>query len=199
MPCRADPSVPKVSSIDVSTSAGSQQRRNDFVGIDLRTGALRPVGICNVGGASGDAIAVTDVELGHAQTVSGTFPNLSSVNGIAYDSHNNRIYVENGGTNTITVYNVQGVQQTVSGTFENAGPDAPAGIVFDPHNDLLYVTYFSSSSVTAFDEQGRPQATSGTFPNVTQPVGIAYDATDQEVFVAGIGSRMRRTTSKATK
>jgi DNA-binding beta-propeller fold protein YncE len=139
--------------------------------------------------ASGDAIAVTD-EFGNTQSVSGTFPNLSSVNGIAYDPHNGLLYVENGGTNAITVYDVQGHQRTVSGTFQDAGPDAPVGIVFDPHNNMLYATYATANSVAAFDEQGHLQATSGSFPNLTQPVGIAYDAADQELFVTSLGGRV---------
>ena len=182
-----DPSVAKISSIAVSATPVPNSGGTALSAtIPL---ALYVPWIYATSEAAGDAIAVTD-ELGNAQTVSGTFPNLSSINGIAYDPHNNRIYVESGGTNTITVYDVQGVQQTVSGTFENAGPDAPAGIVFDPHNNLLYATYSTANSVAAFDEQGHLQATSGTFPNLTQPVGIAYDFVDQELFVTSSGGRV---------
>jgi DNA-binding beta-propeller fold protein YncE len=133
-----------------------------------------------------DAIVITD-ENGNAQSVAGTFPNLSSVNGIAYDPHNGFLYAENGGTANVTVYDVQGHQQTVAGLFQNGGPDQPEGIVFDPHNNWLYVTYFSSNSVAAFDEQGRQQMTGGSFPGLSEPVGIAYDGADQAIYVASTG------------
>jgi DNA-binding beta-propeller fold protein YncE len=133
-----------------------------------------------------DAVAVTD-EYGNAQSVLGAFPNLSSVNGIAYDPHNGFLYVENGGTANVTAYDPQGRQQTVAGSFQNGGPDQPEGIVFDPHDNWLYVSYFSSNSVAAFDEQGRLQTTSGGFPGLSSPVGIAYDGPDQLLYVVSAG------------
>jgi hypothetical protein len=131
----------------------------------------------------GDSITATD-ETGTPQTLSGTFPNLNSVNGIAYDPHNHLLYAENGGTPGITAYNSQGVQQTVSGTFQNAGSNAPYGIVFDPHNNVLYVTYANAASVAAFTEQGVLVATAGGFPNLNYPIGIAYDSLNHDLYVA---------------
>ncbi|HTA39734.1 MAG TPA: SMP-30/gluconolactonase/LRE family protein [Candidatus Acidoferrales bacterium] len=176
-----DPSVAKVSSISISaTPVPNSGGATVSATIPL---ALYVPWIYATSENGGDAVVVTD-EGGTAQPVSGTFPNLSSVNGIAYDPHNGFLYVENGGTSNITVYDLQGRQQTVAGSFQNGGPDQPGGIVFDPHDNLLYVTYFSSDSVSAFDEQGRLQTTSGAFANLTNPIGIAYDGADRALYVA---------------
>jgi DNA-binding beta-propeller fold protein YncE len=177
-----DPSVAKVSSIAISATPVPNSGGTTLsatIPLSLYVPWVYQTSEANLT----DAVVITD-ENGNAQSVAGTFPNLSSVNGIAYDPHNGFLYVENSGTANVTVYDPQGRQQTVAGSFQNGGPDQPEGIVFDPHNNWLYVTYSSSNSVAAFDEQGRMQSTSGGFPNLSSPVGIAYDGADQALYVA---------------
>jgi DNA-binding beta-propeller fold protein YncE len=177
-----DPSVAKTSSIAVSaTPVPNSGAAALSATIPLSLYVPWLYSTSEAGGSN--AVVVTD-ESGNAQSVSGTFPNLSSVNGIAYDPHNGFLYVENGGTSNVTAYDLQGRQQTVAGSFQNGGPDQPEGIVFNPHNNWLYVTYFSSNSVAAFDEQGQQQTTSGSFPGLSGPIGIAYDGADQTLYVA---------------
>jgi hypothetical protein len=132
----------------------------------------------------GDSISVTD-ELGNVQSPGGTFPNLSSVNGMVYDPHDKLLYVENGGTNAITYYDTTG---NYKGSF--AGSDQPGGIAFDPNNDFLYVSYFNTNTISVYDEQGNQQTTAGTFPGTSLPLGIAYDSANHEVFVANLGGHI---------
>jgi DNA-binding beta-propeller fold protein YncE len=180
-----DPSVAKVSSISVFATPVPNSGGTTLDATIPLSLYVPWVYMTSESGGS-DAVVVTD-ESGNTQSVSGSFPNLSSVNGIAYDPHNGFLYAENGGTSNVTVYDLQGRQQTVAGSFQNGGPDQPEGIVFDPRNDWLYVTYFSSNSVSAFDEQGRIQATSGSFPGLSSPIGIAYDGADQLLYIGSEG------------
>lgn len=174
----SDPKVSKTSSIDVSAtpvpdSGGSTISQS----IPL---ALYVPWVYATSENGGDSVQVTD-ELGNVQTPAGSFPNLSSVNEIAYDSHNKLLYVNNGGTDKITFYDTNG---NFKGSF--SGSDQPGGIAFDPHNDLLYVTYFNTNTVSAYDEEGNLQSTPGGFPNTSYPWGIAYDSADRELIVANI-------------
>jgi DNA-binding beta-propeller fold protein YncE len=128
----------------------------------------------------GDSVQVTD-ELGNPQTISGSFPNLSSVNQIAYDSHNAQIYIANGGTHQITYYDT-------NGNYKGAwtGSDQPGGIAFDPHNNLLYVTYFNTNTVSVYDETGTQQTTTGGFSGTNYPWGVGYDPSNQFIYVSNI-------------
>jgi hypothetical protein len=172
-PSASKPSAIAISATPVPNSGGS----TTSLSVPL---ALYVPWIYTTSENGGDSIHVTD-ELGNVQTVSGTFPNLSSVNGIAYDSHNGLLYVENGGTNKITFYDTNGNYQ---GSF--TGSDQPGGIAFDPHNDFLYVTYFNTNTVSVYDEQGNQQTTTGTFPGTGSPLGVAYDSGNHFVYVTNL-------------
>jgi DNA-binding beta-propeller fold protein YncE len=128
----------------------------------------------------GDSVQVTD-EAGNLQTHSGSFPNLSSVNQIAYDSHNKQLYVANGGTHKITYYDTNG---NYIGSF--TGSDQPGGIAFDAHNDFLYVTYVNTNTVSVYDEIGNQQTTTGSFPGTNSPWPVTYDPNNRLIYVGNI-------------
>ncbi len=93
------------------------------------------------------------------------------------------IYVGNGGNNSVTAYDGNGVQQTLSGTpFPNL--NNPKGIAYDPSNGFLYVTNAGNNTVTAYDQNGVQQTLSGTFPNLFSPSGIAYNPGNGFLYVA---------------
>jgi YVTN family beta-propeller protein len=60
----------------------------------------------------------------------GGFPNLNSPRDIAYDPANGFLYVTNFSNNTVTVYDQNGNQQTLSGSFPNL--NEPYGIAIAP-------------------------------------------------------------------
>ncbi|MHB8177884.1 MAG: beta-propeller fold lactonase family protein [Vulcanimicrobiaceae bacterium] len=121
---------------------------------------------------------------GAQQTLTGSFPGLSSPTGIAYDPANGWLYVANS-NNTVTAYSSQGAQQTLTGTFPNLID--PAGIAYDPANGWLYVAN-SNNTVTAYNAQGAQQTLIGTFPNLNFPWGIAEDPANGWLYVANYGN-----------
>jgi DNA-binding beta-propeller fold protein YncE len=123
---------------------------------------------------------------GTEQTLSGSFPSLSTPEGIVYDPTNGDLYVANEGNSTVTVYDANGNQQTPSGTF--AGLNAPHGLVYDPVNGFIYVTNVTGGTVTAYDLNGNQQTLSGAFSGVNQPDGIAYDTVTGWLYVANFGN-----------
>ncbi len=124
---------------------------------------------------------------GNAQTLTGNggapFPNLLNPSGTAYDSSNERVYVNNYkypfAYGNIVAYDSQGNQQTLPGN-----PDMiPTGwgIAYDPYDGFLYAAvdgYLNSAplimpTVWVYGEDGTKQATAGSFPNLAYPSGIA--------------------------
>ncbi len=158
--------------------------------------------------------------------LSGTFPNVSGVTGMAFDSLNQRLYVVNGSNATITAYDKDGHQIATPGNFPNLF--FPFGIAFDPSNRHLYVTnggerpitvydedgnqimpsgafsvpanlgitfdtankelYAIGGSVAVYDENGNTVSTTGTFPNLSLPAGIAFDSSNQRLYVTNDGT-----------
>jgi DNA-binding beta-propeller fold protein YncE len=99
-----------------------------------------------------------------------------------------KVYVENRGTKTITLYDEQGNEQPLpSGAFPNVvGAGSDENIAFDPSNQMLYVTFDdngSTSSVHVYDRSGRQIAVSGSFPGLLTPIGIAVDTFNHELYV----------------
>lgn len=111
----------------------------------------------------------------------GSVPSSSGVTPATHPTHVKRgssgpqlLYVTNGGNSTITVYDEQGNQQTLSGSFP--GLYYPYSIMYDPNNQLLYVGNGNNSEViNAYDTSGNQQTLPpGAFPNLGDPSGIAY-------------------------
>ncbi|MGD1065627.1 MAG: beta-propeller fold lactonase family protein [Vulcanimicrobiaceae bacterium] len=123
---------------------------------------------------------------GTKQTLSGSFPNLSTPEGIVYDPTSGFLYVANEGNSTITVYDANGNQQTPSGTFANL--NEPHGLVYDPANGFIYVTNVLGDTVTAYDMNGNQQTLSGTFSGLDSPDGIAYDTVTGWLYVVNFSN-----------
>lgn len=68
---------------------------------------------CNSGKGT---VAAYD-ENGNLDTLTGSFPNVNTPVGIAVDTHTGDLYVADSGSNTITVYDMQGNQLATSGAF----------------------------------------------------------------------------------
>ncbi len=96
------------------------------------------------------------------------------------------LYVTNLGNSTVTAYDAQGTQQTLTGTFPNL--NGPYGIAYDPANGWLYVANNGNSTVTAYNAQGAQQTLTGTFPSLSSPAGIAYDPANGWLYVANPGN-----------
>ncbi len=96
------------------------------------------------------------------------------------------LYVTNNGNNTVTAYDSQGTQQSLTGGW--SGLNSPFDIAYDPANGWLYVTNYGNSTVTAYTSQGAQQTLTGTFPSLSGPVGIAYDPANGWLYVANYGN-----------
>ena len=96
------------------------------------------------------------------------------------------IYVPNFGNSSITFYDHNGIQITLSGAFPNL--NGPSGIAFDSANGQLYVTNFSNSTITVYNQSGGKITTSGTFPNLNSPQDIAFDQTNGELYATNEGN-----------
>ncbi|MHB8213315.1 MAG: NHL repeat-containing protein [Vulcanimicrobiaceae bacterium] len=123
---------------------------------------------------------------GTQQTLTGSFPGLSSPTGIAYDPANGWLYVANYNANTVTAYNAQGAQQTLTGSFPNVIQSW--GIAYDPANGWLYVTNSFGNTVTAYNAQGAQQTLTGSFPNLNFPWGIAEDPANGWLYVPNLNN-----------
>ena len=120
---------------------------------------------------SGNAVTLT----------SGAFSGISQPYGVFWDPNTLQLYVSNDGTNTVTAYDAQGSQASISGTF--AGLNSPDDFAVDPSTGTIYVTEFafgpfglgcSVSGLVAFDINGNPlPAASGAFSTVDCPDDIA--------------------------
>ncbi|MBV8488962.1 MAG: hypothetical protein JO199_00430 [Candidatus Eremiobacteraeota bacterium] len=137
------------------------------------SGLGTPVGIAY---APSGTLYVTDLmasigafdEQGNSVALTGSFAGHNSPTGIAYDSHRALLYAVNNGNSTVTVYDVQGNQQTSSGFATTQA----VSIAYDANADWFYVgSCTGSNDVSAFDAAGNAITTAANWPgNVT---GIA--------------------------
>ncbi len=133
---------------------------------------------------------------------------------VVYDDANSRLFVVQGTGNRVTVYDVASItdgenavnvlgQSTFTGTAAattQAGMNAPRGLAYDGANSRLFVSQATGNRVTVYDVASITdgenavnvlgQSTfTGTAAATTQagmndPRGIAYDATNNRLFVA---------------
>ncbi|MBV8489065.1 MAG: SMP-30/gluconolactonase/LRE family protein [Candidatus Eremiobacteraeota bacterium] len=87
--------------------------------------------------------------------------------GIAYDSHNQRLYVAGNLAHTVIACSSSGRVAT-SGTFP--GLTEPTGIAFDPYTNRLYVT--DGNAIKVYDENGNAVSLSGSFSGLNDAQGI---------------------------
>ena len=94
------------------------------------------------------------------------------------------LYVANAGNSTITAYDEQGNQQTLSGGFPGFSYGTPSGLAYDSNNQFLYAGT-SPTSINAYDTSGNQQTLPpGAFPNMEDPSGIAYDPSNALLYVS---------------
>jgi DNA-binding beta-propeller fold protein YncE len=115
---------------------------------------------------------------GAAQSTSGTFANLLNPDGMAYDSHNGFLYVDNivapiTSLGNLVAYDEQGNQQTLAG--DPSGLPTGWGVAYDRHNGSIYVGIDTSATPTiwSYDEQGFKRTTAGVFPGLLWPAELA--------------------------
>lgn len=149
---------------------------------------------CAFSGGAAPCVAAFNTQ-GVQQTLSGGSGEPFGANyasyGIAYDSHDNDLYVADFTHNTIKVFDEQGNPVTVSGTW--SGVSAPReGVLYNPSNNFIYVinTGVSPPSVTAYDEQGNQQTLSGTFPGLQSLTwgDMTYDPDNGYIYIVNDGS-----------
>lgn len=102
--------------------------------------------------------------------------------GMAYDPKNERMYVTNSESNTVSVIDTD--TNTVLGNPIKVGT-SPKGIAYDPENERMYVANFGSSTVSMIDTTSN-QAVGSVIPVGTSPVGIAYDPVNQRMYTANL-------------
>jgi len=73
-----------------------------------------------------------------------TIPVQSQPDGVAFDSHNNHVYVVNSGSYSASV--IFDVTNTVIGTIVQF--TEPSAIVFDPHTSQLFVANYALNTVS---------------------------------------------------
>jgi DNA-binding beta-propeller fold protein YncE len=146
-----------------------------------------PGGRVYVADASANVIKVYGSQ-GNLITVTGTFPGLSTPDGMAYDASNQRIYVANLGNNTVTVYNLDGTLVDLGAT-AFSGLNDPEDIAFNPINKHFYINEPSTNQVLVFDENGvSVPLAPGAFAGLNSPFGLGWDSANGLIYVANAGN-----------
>jgi DNA-binding beta-propeller fold protein YncE len=102
--------------------------------------------------------------------------------GITVDANN--VYVTLGAPSTgIAAFTRATLQPVTLGAGAFAGLNTPRGIVFDPANAQFYVAN-GGSTVTTYDDSGTATGSFLQSGGIYGPSGIAYDATDNALWVA---------------
>ena len=102
--------------------------------------------------------------------------------GMAYDPKNERIYVTNSESNTVSVIDTN--TNSVLGNPIKVGM-TPKGIAYDPENERIYVTNFGSDTVSIIDTNSN-RVSGSTISVGTSPVGIAYDPVNHRMYTANL-------------
>jgi DNA-binding beta-propeller fold protein YncE len=146
-----------------------------------------PGGRVYVADASANVIKVYGSQ-GNLITVTGTFPGLSTPDGMAYDASNQRIYVANLGNNTVTVYNLDGTLVDLGAT-AFSGLNDPEDIAFNPINKHFYINEPSTNQVLVFDENGvSVPLAPGAFAGLNSPFGLGWDSANGLIYVTNAGN-----------
>ena len=137
-----------------------------------------------VDSCSNNSIFAYDV-MGSSVMPSGTFPNVACAGQLAIA--NNLIYLANWtstpSTTAVNVYDLQGNQQTITGTpFLDAGSEGWS-LAYDTNNSLLYFGDYGGSLAYVFNAAGATQTTTGTFPSLHEPNAAAFDPDNDLLYV----------------
>lgn len=124
-------------------------------------------------------------------SVVATAPVGNSPEGLAYDSSKGEVYVANSGTNDVSVIN--GSSNTVVATV--AVGVSPHYVGYDSARGELFVANTGSNNVSVICD-GSPSCGGPSYQNTvvatirvgSEPLGVAYDGGNAEVFVADAGS-----------
>jgi len=108
------------------------------------------------------------------QTISvGTYPQ-----GVAFDSHNNELYVTNGISDSVSV-----ISDSTNAVIMNITSfDNPMGITFDPHNNRLYFANSYSKTVSVISDSTNTVINTVSVPG--QPWDVAFDSNNNDVYVS---------------
>jgi YVTN family beta-propeller protein len=104
-----------------------------------------------------------------------------SPRGVAVDSTNNRIYVANHTSGSVSV-----IDGTTHAASQIAGVPGANGIAYDGTNGRVYVTNRENGSLTIIETAGHTvvgMVAVGTLPN-----GVAYNPVTNKIYVANFGS-----------
>lgn len=121
---------------------------------------------------------------GTEQTLSGTFTGLDYPGQLALDTKNNLIYVPNYSATTtgqVTVYNLQGVQQTTSPGAFAAMENGAWLMSYDPVHDRLYGFNYGTSGGGAWNAAGTLVST-GPFSGMSDAYGLTVDTKNGQIY-----------------
>jgi YVTN family beta-propeller protein len=129
---------------------------------------------------------------GTTLTVAAQVPVGSSPEGIALDNSTGDLYVANSGSNNVSVIDGSTNQTIVPGiALGTSGPADPEGIAFDNRTDQMFIAESSWPSHTSMPVVVLDDGTNTVVTRVDvgeDPVALAYDPSDGEMFVANEGS-----------
>lgn len=120
--------------------------------------------------------------MGNTASTSGSFSTSTGVGQPLLDTNNNLLYFPNYSNSVVSVYDLQGHTQTLSGT-PFSGVSDPWVSVYDTHNGLLYVPNYGANTMGVYNEQGVAQ-TSGSFSNLNDTYGLAFDSNNNFIYAA---------------
>ena len=135
-----------------------------------------------LGAPTNAVVAYTQAGLNPVTLANGAFSGLNTPRGIAYDSHNQRFYIGNGGAG-VNVYDMNGGTISVNTGFPNRY--GPSGVAYDGDNNTVWVAnyagYAGATYGTAeYNEDGTATQTINlttqfVSPNAhTQPYAMGY-------------------------
>jgi DNA-binding beta-propeller fold protein YncE len=183
-PLATAPATLTVISTPVPNSGGSR------ITATVNFGLYQPwIYVANNSG-SPEVSVFTDAGVAEAAATGG-FTHVPTPSGVAYDPHNQWLYIPSSGDSVVCVYDVMGNLIGVSGSWSQMG--SPNDIAYVPTTNFLYTangTGDSGADVLAYDESGTLQTLTAPspFPNVGYPNGIAYDAQNGWIYVTdGVG------------
>ena len=146
-----------------------------------------PGGRVYVADSSANVITVYNSQ-GSIIRVTGSFPGLSTPDGMAYDASNKHIYVANLGNSTVTVYDLDGNLIDL-GPNAFAGLNDPEDITFNPINHHFYINEPIPNQVVVFDESGNLVTLAPTaFSNLSSPFGLGWDSANGLIYVTNAGN-----------
>lgn len=150
-------------------AAYDTKRNRIYVAIEPTLYCAPPGPDCSAPGA----VAVFDFQ-GNEIELPGEFEGLVSPRGIAYDPHEDRIYVSDYTGETVRVFDTNGNEIELPNPIDDLS--GPQGLHFDTTYNRLYVVNKHSSVVLAYEPDGTlaQGLAVPAFPRLNQPTSITY-------------------------